>query len=492
MEWRQKKQIDAIADSVRGCWLGKNIGGTLGAPFEGKPEMNDLKFYAQKLDGTPEPNDDLDLQLVWLNLAEYYGLYRLTPRLLGEYWINAVIGPWNEYAVCRWNCQTGFYPPLSGSVDNDEWKWSNGAWIRSEIWACLFPGDPDRAIEFAWLDACCDHFGEGVYAEMFTAALESAAFVEKDLRKLIAIGLSKIPDDSRIARSVKLVCSCFDNGEDWITARNKVVEDSADLGWFQAPGNIGFMVIGLLYGRGDFGRAICLAANCGDDTDCTAATAGAVMGILLGAAKIPEKWKKPIGDAILTKSFNRFNLPLMVPKTVTELTERILCLQQRTAEAYPRPLPEKLDDRETACRLLQKSPYELQFDISFAKISVEYLEGPLVEPGKKCPVRIWLDPISSMPEFRFRWLLPDSWRSSKTEFCIAGQIYCRSYAETDLTPPEDLTEVMSYVTLEITTDARRFPTHIMVPLRLRNAVTHPRFQRDPESSKIMEMMPYKV
>ncbi|MBQ6597672.1 MAG: ADP-ribosylglycohydrolase family protein, partial [Lentisphaeria bacterium] len=304
--------------------------------------------------------------------------------------------------------------------------------------------------------------------------------------------LSKIPPDSRIARSVKLVCDCFDKGEDWITARNKVVEDSADLGWFQAPGNIGFMVIGLLYGRGDFGRAICLAANCGDDTDCTAATAGSVMGILLGAEKIPEKWKKPIGDAILTKSFNRFNLPLMVPMTITELTERILRLQQRTAAAYPRPLPEKLDEQETARRLWQKSPYELQFDISFAKIGVEYLESPLVEPGKKCPIRIWLDPISSMPELRFRWLLPGSWRSSRTEFCIAGQIYCRSSAETELTPPDDLTEVMSYVTLEITADDRRFPTHIMVPLRLRNAVTHPRFQRDPESSRLMEMSQHKV
>ena len=483
-----KIQIDAVADSVRGCWLGKNIGGTLGAPFEGQQKLQDVTFYVQKnLNSNPEPNDDLDLQLAWLTLAEYYGIYRLTPRLLGEYWINAVIGPWNEYAVCRWNCQTGFYPPLSGSVDNDEWHWSNGAWIRSEIWACLFPGDPDGAIEFAWLDACCDHAGEGIYAEMFTAALESAAFVEKDLRKLIAVGLSKIPTDSRIARSVKLVCDSFDNGEDWISARNKVLEDSADLGWFQAPGNIGFMVIGLLYGRGDFARTICLAANCGDDTDCTAATAGAVMGILLGAEKIPEKWKKPIGDAILTKSLNHFNLPLPTPKTITELTNRVLRLRQGIAADYPRPRPERLDAWDTARRLLQKSPYELQFDISFAKIGVEYLEGPLMEPGKKCPVRIWIDPIASMPEFRFRWLLPDGWHSSRTQFSIAGQIYCRSSAETDLTPPESLADVMSYLTLEITADNRNFPTHVMVPLRLRNAVRHPRFQMDPESARLQEM-----
>ena len=202
--------ISDFTSKVRGCWLGKNIGGTLGAPFEGQQEFQDVSFYTQEnLNGNPEPNDDLDLQLIWLTLAEYYGIYNLTPRLFGEYWINAVTGPWGEYAVCRWNCKNGFFPPLSGAVNNDQWKWSNGAWIRSELWACLFPGDPDTAIDFAWRDASCDHTGEGIYAEMFTAALESAAFVENDLRKLIDIAKSKIPPDSRIRRSVEFVCQCF-------------------------------------------------------------------------------------------------------------------------------------------------------------------------------------------------------------------------------------------------------------------------------------------
>ena len=151
-------KIANYESSVRGCWLGKNIGGTLGTPFEGKREMQNVEFYVQQnLKGRPEPNDDLDLQLVWLAMAEYYGLENLTPRLFGEYWIDCITGPWNEYSVCRWNCMNGIYPPLSGALNNDVWKWSNGAWIRSEIWACLFPGNPDRAIEFAYLDSSCDH-----------------------------------------------------------------------------------------------------------------------------------------------------------------------------------------------------------------------------------------------------------------------------------------------------------------------------------------------
>ena len=326
---------------------------------------------------------------------------------------------------------------------------------------------------------------------MFTAALESAAFVEKDLRKLITIALSKVPDDSRIARSVRLVCDCFDKGEDWITTRNKVTADSADLGWFQAPANVAFTVLGLLYGGGDFGRTLCLAVNCGDDTDCTAATAGAVMGILLGADAIPSEWKKPIGDKILTKSFNRFNLPLPVPSTVTELSDRVLSLQARIAEEFPRPRPVDLCSREAASAIWKKSSYALDFDISFATVRVEYTAGPLIEPGKKCGIRVGLKAtVTSMPEFRFRWLLPEGWRSARPEFYLSGQIFCSCSAETDLTPPESLADVMSYITLEVTSDDRRFPVHILVPLRLRNAVVHPRFVMDPESAKIRKMILY--
>ena len=79
---------DRYLEQLRGCWLGKNIGGTLGMPFEGSKEMNDAAFYVQDLDGTPEANDDLDLQLVWLLAAEEHGVYHLNPEIMGEYWLN--------------------------------------------------------------------------------------------------------------------------------------------------------------------------------------------------------------------------------------------------------------------------------------------------------------------------------------------------------------------------------------------------------------------
>lgn len=160
------------------------------------------------------------------------------------------------------------------------------------------------------------------YAEIFTAVLESAAFVESDVRKLIDIALARIPADCRVARSVKLAIECHDSGIDWRTARNRIVEESADLGWFQAPANLGFVVLGLLYGEGDFGRSICISVNCGDDTDCTGATAGAVLGIISGRKNLPQKWIDPIGNAIRTVAVQ--NYQLYVPATLEELTDRVI------------------------------------------------------------------------------------------------------------------------------------------------------------------------
>ena len=61
-----------LRDKIHGCWIGKNIGGTMGGPFESKREiLNIYGFTTPK--GEPLPNDDLDLQLVWLRALEENG-----------------------------------------------------------------------------------------------------------------------------------------------------------------------------------------------------------------------------------------------------------------------------------------------------------------------------------------------------------------------------------------------------------------------------------
>ncbi|MBQ8356989.1 MAG: ADP-ribosylglycohydrolase family protein [Clostridia bacterium] len=71
--------------------------------------------------------------------------------------------------------QRGLLPSMSGDYDNS-WKHSNGAWIRTEIWASLCPGTPEAAAKYAIEDARVDHgAGEGTYAAAFVAARQRAS-----------------------------------------------------------------------------------------------------------------------------------------------------------------------------------------------------------------------------------------------------------------------------------------------------------------------------
>jgi len=339
-----KLDFKTYKDKVTGCWAGKNIGGVLGAPFEGKRGYVDVEFYAQDLSAGPPPNDDLDLQIIWLAAVERYGR-NVNASILADYWLSYVVPNWCEYGKGKSNLKAGLAPPMSGEIDN-VYKDSCGCFIRSEIWACLAPGNPSLAARYAYEDAIVDHSGEGMYGEIFCAALQSAAFTEGDTRKLLSIGLSYIPADCAVARCVKRAIACYDNGDDIKKARRAIhIEAPGTFGLqigklsgipeydrdmplgepgYDAPENIGFLVAGWLYGEGDFGKSLCSAVACGEDTDCTAATLGAILGIIAGASGLPEKWTAPLGDKIATMCIDKTSAGIWVPDTVTELADRVM------------------------------------------------------------------------------------------------------------------------------------------------------------------------
>jgi ADP-ribosylglycohydrolase len=379
-------------DKVYACWLGKNIGGTLGMPFEGKTDLNNITFYTAVKEGEPAANDDLDLQILWLKALEENNCV-VDAYMLGEYWLKYVPVDWNEYGVGKVNMRLGIMPPLSGEYNNAKWKNSNGAWIRSEIWACVAPGNPLLAAQFAWNDACVDHgCAEGTFAEIFTASLESAAFIEKDREKLIGFALSMIPASSQVAIAINKAVESKKNGKTWQQAREDVIKTTEDLGWFQAPRNLAFTMIGWLYGDGDFGKSICIAVNCGDDTDCTGATLGSIFGIIYGSGIIPENWKKPIGDGIKTIAVSGFQ----VPATLQELTDNTVAMQKRIAALHHSPLEittGKTDlsdvqpllnvDKNELSLIWQRSPYQISRNTNELTLTCDYGGMPVVLPADK-------------------------------------------------------------------------------------------------------------
>jgi len=337
-------------DKVLGCWMGKNIGGTLGAPVEWYRQINDFSFYSHDINGEPLPNDDLDLQIIWLKALEDRGI-RINAQTLAEYWLDYEIAPSSEYGICKVNLNAGFMPPLSGTIGNG-FKNSCGAFIRSEIWACICPGSPDLAVKYCYEDAIVDHGnGEGTYATFFTGAMEAAAFVESDFRKLIKIGLSYIPESCGVAQAVYTAIECYDKGLSWVECRDTILErhrgyspltcserdkekgfDKGELG-YDAPENIGVIVAGMLYGEGDFEKTMCITVNMGEDADCTCGTVGALFGIIYGMSEIPKKWIEPIGHNIQTICIN-LSASNFAPATVEELTERTVAIAQKVSKEF--------------------------------------------------------------------------------------------------------------------------------------------------------------
>lgn len=409
-------------DKLYACWLGKNIGGTLGAPYEGCTETLQVAGYMTK-PGEPLPNDDLDLQLLWLYAIEQRGANRLNQNLLADYWLDWIPAHWNEYGVAKTNLRMGLLPPLSGEVDNAHWQTSNGAWIRSELWAAFAPGMTDLAMKYAAMDAMVDHgLSEGTYAEMFTAALQSAAYVENNIRNAIEIALSKLPAESRIAQAVRLVIASYDNGEDYLCVRDKLVEQSKDIGMFQAPANIGFVTIGLLYGEGDFKKSVLYAINGGDDTDCTGATVGATMGILGGMKSIPEDWREYIGDRIIMVALNGQGT-YHLPQSCTELTQRVMKLvpEMMKASGIEMQFTDEASEFETdtlkmfnsmhAKDILPQGKYSydiLNYTPLWAR--VEILDNPVIAPMEKRSVKVtFFNRYQDAKRLNLRLILPAGW-----------------------------------------------------------------------------------
>jgi hypothetical protein len=180
------------------------------------------------------------------------------------------------------------------------------------------------------MDSAMDHAGgEGMWGEMFWAAVESAAFVLDDPLALIRIGLATIPPSCNIARAIREAVWLHQNGVRWAEARDRILRIYGNDQPCNAIQNHGFIVLGWLYGR-DFGDRLCKAVNCGYDTDCTGATLGALLGILGGTKAIPSEWSDPVGQSIV---LHKFTGAFDAPRDIAELTERTVAVAERLMPA---------------------------------------------------------------------------------------------------------------------------------------------------------------
>ncbi len=64
--------------------------------------------------------------------------------------------------------------------------------------------------------------------------------------------------------------------------------------------NAALVVMGLIFGAEDYETGIVITVRGGWDTDCNGATVGSILGIRLGASKMPDKWVGVLANRLLS------------------------------------------------------------------------------------------------------------------------------------------------------------------------------------------------
>ncbi len=341
------------AERVYAGWIGKNIGVRFGAPIENwtyqqiLDHLGEIDTYLPLKPGMVfQPDDDVAVPTVLIRALEDYGLdadaYHMGRTLLnylgdqhGSLW-------WGGYGVSTehtayLNMKNGIPAPLSGSAQLNGLTVAEqiGGQIFSDLWGMIFPADVVKAASYAKAAASVTHDGNGVYGGMFVAAMVSAAFTTSDPLALIEAGLSVIPKDCDYARVVKDVTRFYqENPSDWRACYRFITEN---YGYDRYGGivhiipNAGVIVMGILYGGGDFSRSICITNMAGWDTDCNVGNVGAVMGTAVGLAGIHSSWREPLQDFYLAASIiGSANMP-----DIPGFADRLVRLGQAAAGETP-------------------------------------------------------------------------------------------------------------------------------------------------------------
>ena len=260
---------------------------------------------ADVIDGMPI-DDDVNYTVLAQRIVDRHGR-DFTSYDVSRDWMTLI----GRYSCCTAervayrNFVNGYEPPESAVYKNPYREWI-GAQIRGDYFGYINPGNPELAAEMAHRDACISHVKNGIYGEMFVAAMLAAAACTDDFEAVVSCGLAQIPCTSRLHEAVTDVLNGYRNGvpaAQCFADIHRRYDEHTEYGWCHTVPNAMIVAAAILYGGGDFSKSVCMAVETGFDTDCNGATVGSVVGMAKGIGCIDESWTKPINNTVRTSVF---------------------------------------------------------------------------------------------------------------------------------------------------------------------------------------------
>lgn len=331
---------DNLRKKILGAWTGRAVGCLLGKPVEGirsdefipflketgnypmhryilSSDITDevcsrYKFsfknkpWADTVDGMPV-DDDTNYVALYQQIVDDYGR-DFSSEDVAKAWLKyqSVYSYFTAERIAYVNFLNCIQPPDTAKYKNVCREWI-GAQIRGDYFGYINPGEPEEAAEMAYRDARISHTKNGIYGEMFVAAMLAVAAVNDNIEDIILGGLSQIPTSSRLYEAVMKIYDDYKNGvsiDNCFEYIHSAYDEHTDHGWCHTISNAMIVTAGLLYGEGDFGKSICIAVSMAFDTDCNGATVGSVLGMRGSIDCISDYWKKPINGKIHTSIFS--------------------------------------------------------------------------------------------------------------------------------------------------------------------------------------------
>ena len=332
--------LDQLRDKIAGGWAGQMIGVSFGAPTEfraqGRILEEDLPPWTPDRVKNSLNQDDLYVDMTLAHVLDEKGLDATTEDFAAAF-AKTQYSLWHANLAARRNLRRGIPPALAGHPRHNAHADDIDFQIEADFIGLMAPGLYQASNRIADRAGRVMNYGDGIYGGMFVSCMYAAAFFEKDPRRIVETGLACIPSRSPYARLIADVLAWHRQyPDDWRRVWRLIEEkwdrnDPCPAGALR-PFNIdaklngAYIALGLLYGGGDFGRTLEISTRAGQDSDCNPASAGGILGVVLGYSGIPEIWKSGI-PAIASEKFRYTDYSF---NTIVESTlKRALALIER-------------------------------------------------------------------------------------------------------------------------------------------------------------------